>query len=165
MEVSAVPMLGVARPKRVAPAPAGAGLVIFHGGKGVIVKRAAFIQIRHARLYLRSGQFGGLAGDGHQFVRLQEALKIFVRGRALDGNRGQMFQSHDVVFNSEVIFGLSGFVRVGVKHLVSVLRLSGFFEREIPTLGKHLHLLEFVRLGHREPDIERLAGIGNANGE
>src|SRR5260221_12501049 len=57
MEVGTVAMLGVTGPERVAPAPARSGLVITHGGEGVIVKVAAFFNLRNARFYLRSRQF------------------------------------------------------------------------------------------------------------
>ena len=66
---------------------------------------------------------------------------------------------------AKVVLGLGGFVRVGVKYLVAVFRLIVFFESEVAAFGKYFYLLKLVRLGHREPDIKRLAGIGNANGE
>src|SRR5512140_1152910 len=76
-----------------------------------------------------------------------------------------MLQPHYIVLNGEMILRLSGFLRVGIEHLIAVLMLGSLLEREIAAPGKHLHLLELVRLGHGKPDIERLAGIGDANGE
>src|ERR1051326_6843349 len=76
-----------------------------------------------------------------------------------------MLQAHHIIFFGEMILGLGGLVRVGIKHLVAVLRISGFLEREIAALGKYFYLLEFVGLCHRKPYVKRFAGIGNANGE
>src|SRR4029077_1758932 len=45
MEVRAVAVLGVTGPERVPRSPASASLVISHGGEGVIIEGAAFIQV------------------------------------------------------------------------------------------------------------------------
>src|SRR5262245_60667197 len=54
---------------------------------------------------------------------------------------------------------------MGVKHLVAIFRLGGFFQREVAVLRRDFYLLELIRLGHGEPDIQRFARISYANGE
>src|SRR6266478_6853847 len=45
VEVGAVAALGVAGPKCVAVSPPGAGLVVSHGGKDVVVDRARLVEL------------------------------------------------------------------------------------------------------------------------
>src|SRR5262249_49758928 len=64
-----------------------------------------------------------------------------------------------------VILSFVGLVCMSVKHPVAVFRLSSFLQWKIAALRDDLHLLKLAGLGHWEPDIERFARIGDADGK
>ena len=116
-----------------------------------------------SRLALRDfhGEVGGQSGDGHERVRLQIFLTLFLGESDGDDARRWIqcdaFVADDVILNVEVQFGLSRRSGFGEIDLIAELRFAGFLQRQVALSRNDFHFLKGVRVRRRNPDTNALA--------
>ncbi len=153
-------------------APAGAGLVVFHGAEDVVVDGASFLLRSGGGLGLFSGELSGNAGDRDEAVGLEKSCELKAR-RALGMQAGRRFSidqhnvlaADDVIVHGKLVFGFVGLGDLGIENFVGVVGLADLPERQVADSGGDVHVLECVGVGEGNPDAETFAGRHVLDGE